>query len=115
MTNYIHGPNIEEKWWKMTIAQQMGNIGSEVSRAGLAQGKNQKSFDNAVARGLELIDLTLSDPRWFKMRGRLLEIARIREVFCDAIFDGKEFGSTFKGIQRYFDIFALQAMKHVGH
>ncbi len=106
---FIHKDLAGGRWHTMTLAEQMGNIGSEVSRAGLAKDKDKKRFWGAVDRGLELFDLTLSDPRW---KGRLLEIGRARDVFCDAVFDGKEYGSTFPGIQKYFDIFALYAMKN---
>jgi len=104
---FLHGDSIEERWRRMTFAEQMGNIGSEVSRAGLSQGKNDTRFNNAVARALELFDLTLSDPRW---RGRLLEIGRAREVFCDAVLGGKEYDSDFSSLQSYFDQFAMIAM-----
>ena len=111
MTKYFHGENIKDSWQKMTIAQQLGNVGSEVSRAKLSQSKDSERFQNAVARALELFDLTLFDPRWKNFRGRLIEIGRMREVFCDAISGGKEYDSTLAGIQKYFDQFALEARK----
>ncbi len=101
---YLHKELAGGKWHQMTLSDQLGNIGSEVSRANLAEGKDKKRFDDAVDRALELFDLTISDPRW---RGRIFEIGRAREVFCDAIFGGKEYGSSFKGLQSYFDHFAL--------
>ena len=85
--------------------EQLGNIGSEVGRAGRACG-DEKRFDGAVARALELFDLTLSDPRW---RKRLKEIARSRELFCDAVFGGKEYGTTFESLDTYFYYFAFAA------
>ena len=111
MTKYLHGESIKDSWQKMTIAQQLGNIGSEVSRAKLSQGKNPERFQNAVARALELFDLTLFDPRWKNFHGRLIEIGRMREIFCDAISGGKEYDSTLAGIQKYFDQFALEVRK----
>src|SRR5262249_58126211 len=36
-------------------------------------------------RALELLDLTLEDPRW---RNRLFEITRARELLCAAVLDG---------------------------
>ena len=111
MTKYLHRENVKDSWQKMTIAQQLGNIGSEVSRAKLSQGKDLERFQNAVGRALELFDLTLFDPRWKNFRGRLIEIGRMREVFCDAIYEGKEYGSTLASIQKYFDQFALEVRK----
>lgn len=105
---YLHKNLAGGRWNKMTLSEQLGNIGSEVSRANLAEGKNKKRFDGAVERALELFDLTISDPRW---RGRLREIGRAREVFCDAVYGGKEYGSSLEGLQSYFDHFAIMANK----
>ena len=104
---FLHGDSILERWGKMSLVEQMGNIGSEVSRAGLTEKNDSEMFDGAVARALELFDLTLSDSRW---RGRLLEIGRAREVFCDAVLGGKEYDSDLSSLQSYFDQFAMIAM-----
>lgn len=98
----------QEKWQALTLAEQMGNIGSEVSRAASAAGKNETRFLAARDRALELFDLTLDDLRW---RGRLFELARAREVFCDASLGGKEYGATLQDLQPYFDHFALAARR----
>ncbi len=97
----------EKRWHELTLAEQLGNIGSEVSRAGRWQNKDQKTFWGAVDRALELFDFTLSDSR---LHGaRLEEIARAREVFCDAVFGGSAYGTTFKNLLPYFDHFAFAA------
>lgn len=93
-------------WQKLTLLEQLGNIGSEISRAARWQGKDETLFNGAVDRGLELFDLTLQDSRW---RGRLREIARAREVFCDAIFGENEYNASLKDLLRYFDQFAYAA------
>ncbi len=92
------------RWQKLSLAEQLANIGSEVSRALNWQGKDQKLFEGAVERALELFDLTLKDWRW---RGRLQEINRAREVFCDAVYGGKLYKSSLQDLVRYFDHFAL--------
>lgn len=92
----------------MTLAQQMGNVGSEVSRALRWRGKDDKLFDGAMVRALELLDLTLGDPRW---KRRLKEPARAREMLCDAWLGGKEFSSDLAGLDRYFFHFALAARR----
>ncbi len=107
--SYIHGDSVVERWRRMTLAEQIGNIGSEVSRTASAQGKkNENRFNNALARALELFDLTLSDPRW---RGRLLEIGRMREVFCDTVLGGSEYGDNLVSLQKYFDQFAYAVIR----
>jgi hypothetical protein len=93
----------------MSLSEQLGNIGSEVHRTRLAQLKHESRFLNARDRALELFDLTLADPRW---RGRLREIARAQEVFCDAASGGHEYGSTLEQLEKYFDQFALFARKN---
>jgi len=104
----IHKDLAAGKWFKLSLMEQLGNIGSEVSRARRAQDNNPGRFRNAVDRALELFDLTLSDSRW---QGRLKEIGRAREVFCDAISGGKEYGSSLSDLERYFNQFALAARK----
>lgn len=105
----IHKSLFEGNWQKLSLLEQLGNIGSEVSRAMKWQGKDKKLFQNAVDRALELFDLTLNDARW---RGRLSEIARAREVFCDTILGGKEYNSKLDDLLRYFNQFAFIARRH---
>ena len=93
----------EGEWRKLSLLEQLGNIGSEISRAGRWQGKDEELFNGAVERTLELFDLTLDDPRW---RKRMCEIARVREVFCDTVFGKKEYQSSLEDLLRYFDQFA---------
>jgi hypothetical protein len=96
-------------WYELTLAQQMGNIGSEVSRARKSQGKDAALFWGAVTRGLELFHLTILDKRWGQ--GCRKEIARAYEVFCDAVLGGKEYNSDLESLDRYFTNFALLAMR----
>ena len=83
MKNFLHKEAADGRWFKMSLMEQLGNIGSEVGRARKWQGKDEKIFHGAVERALDLFDLTLEDDRW---KGRWHEIARSREVFVDAIF-----------------------------
>ena len=93
-------------WQKLSFCEQMGNIGSEVNRALHWQNKDEKLYKNAINRALELLDLTISDPRW---QNRLKEIVRARELLCDAILGGKEYKTSLKDLNRYFFHFALAA------
>ena len=106
MKKILHKELAAGKWFKLSLAEQMANIGSEVSRAGKWQKKDKDIFWGAVERASELFDLTLSDPRW---KGRLREIARVREVFCDAVFGGNEYQTSFLGLENYFLSFAFLA------
>lgn len=90
----------------LSLAEQMGNIGSEISRALKWKNKDAALFQGAVDRALELFDFTIKDPRW---RSRLKELVRGRELFCDAVAGGKEYGSSLEMFERYFLQFALYA------
>lgn len=95
------------RWFSLSLAEQLGNVGSEVSRAAKAADDQQRRA-SAVERALELLDLTLADPRWIRQR-RLREIARARELVVDAYVGGTAYGTTFAGLLPYFDTFALAA------
>lgn len=96
-------------WQKLSLMEQLGNIGSEVSRAARWKEKDHALFEGAVSRALELFDLTLEDPRW-KRRQR--EIARARELFCDAALGNNPYHTTLQDLVRYFDQFAYAARLH---
>lgn len=98
----------KERWFTLSLAEQLGNIGSEVGRAAKWQGKDEQSFWGAVTRALELIDLTREDIRWVKRR---LELNRARETFADAVLGGKEYHSSLTDLEPYFMQFALNARK----
>ncbi|MBI4120125.1 MAG: hypothetical protein HY454_01535 [Parcubacteria group bacterium] len=108
---YIHTGMAGGRWYELSLMEQLGNIGSEVSRASLWKDKDEKLFWGAVERALEIFDLTLADSRW--RGGQLREIARAREVFCDAVYGGKEYQSSLSDLLGYFDLFALAARREV--
>jgi hypothetical protein len=62
----------------------MANIGSEVERAILWKEKNQEFSKQAFYRSLELLSLTIDDP---KNKQRLKELTRLYGVLVD-YFDG---------------------------
>lgn len=101
--------SILDKWQKLSLAEQLANIGSEISRASRWKEKDEKIYKNSILRALELFDLTLEDFRWQK---RLREIARARELFCDAISGGKEYNTTLEDLEDYFFYFAFLVRKY---
>lgn len=98
------------RWQTLSLIEQLSNIGSEVSRARRWFNRDQKLYEGAVLRTLELFDLTLADPRW---KGRLREIARAREIFCDAITGGREYKSSLEDLDRYFFYYGFAARRHM--
>lgn len=108
---FQHSSMAAGKWFEYTLCQQMGNIGSEVGRANRWKEKDRKLFESAVFRAIELINLTLSDTRW---KNRFREIARAKETLCDAFTGGKEYNSSFAGLEKYFYHFAYAARNTIG-
>lgn len=102
----IHSDLASGRWFELTLMEQLGNVGSEVSRAAKWRGRDEKLFNGAVDRALELLDLTLDDPRW---RGRLKEICRARELLCGAVFGPNSYATTLDDLDRYFTQFAMAA------
>lgn len=109
MKKIFHKELASGKWFKLSLAEQLANIGSEVSRVRKWQGRDDKIFWNAVERALELFDLTLEDTRW--REARLREIARVRELFCDTVLGGKDYQTSLKDLERYFLPFTLFARR----
>lgn len=98
--SYLHKNAAEGMWYQMTLEEQMSNIGTEVGRAAKWQRKDDKIFFGAVTRALELFDLTLEDSKW--KGGRLIELGRLKEVFCDGVLGGKEYGTNLSSLENYF-------------
>ncbi len=106
MTAPQHRDLAAGRWWTLSLAEQLGNIGSEISRAARWAPRNPDVARSAFFRALELFDLTLDDPRHRQSRPRLREIARAREVVVDLFDGGNQYGSTVESLQRYFDAYA---------
>lgn len=94
------------RWFELTLAEQMGNVGSEFGRAVRWSARNPALAEAAFHRTLELLDLTLDDPRHRASVARLREIARLREVVVDFLAGPNRYGSTAPSLQKYFDAFA---------
>jgi hypothetical protein len=103
---YQHREAAAGRWHQLSLAEQLGNVGSEVSRLRRWRPRDERVAQGAFERALELLDLTLADPRW---RDRLRELARARELLCDAALGGHEYGATLEDLDRYFLAFAVAA------
>ena len=105
----LHQTLADGRWQQFTLAEQLGNIGSEVGRALQWQKRNDtEQKERALARALELFDLTISDARW---RTRLREILRAREVVCDFFYGENVYQSIPEELESYFANFALAARR----
>jgi len=105
--NYQHQTLASGKWFTMTLAEQMANIGSEVERTISWYKKGDKKYwQSAFDRALELIDLTVSDTRY---KHRLKEILRTREVLCDLFYGNNTYHIKYPELQKYFLEFGIWA------
>lgn len=95
------------KWAKLTLVEQMANVGSEVGRAISWREKGNWDYSQrAFERALELLDLTISDE---KNKTRLREIVRTREVLVDYFQFKNVYQSTKKSWENYFTAFNFAA------
>ncbi len=107
MTEPQHRDLAAGRWWTMSLAEQLGNVGSELSRAAKWASRNPDLSRSALYRALELFDLMLDDPRHRASPPRLREIARAREVVVDLFAGPNQYRSTPASLQRYFDAYAV--------
>jgi len=97
------------RWFKLTLMEQMANVGSEVERAILWRGRNNDAYSTkAIERALELLDLTIADARH---RGRLRELLRVRETLADYFYADNRYGSSDTLWRNYFHAFARAARR----
>jgi hypothetical protein len=95
------------RWDTLTFAEQMANIGSEIERIISWRKKgNAEISQRAFERALEIIDLTIADP---KNRARLRELLRVREAVSDHFYFDNIYQSTPESWQRYFGSFLIAA------
>ncbi|MBI1934462.1 hypothetical protein HYS30_02230 [Candidatus Peregrinibacteria bacterium] len=105
----IHTELAGGRWRTFSLAMQLANVGSEVGRACSASAAGEeKKKERCLDRALELLDLTIADP---KHRKRLKEICRLREVICDYFFGENTFHSTPSLFESYFTYFAIAARR----
>jgi len=98
--NFQHRELGQGRWEKLSLVEQMANIGSEVERAINWKNKNDKEYSRmAFERALELIDLTMADE---KNRHRLIEISRVRESLADYFIGGNIYSFSDQFWKDYF-------------
>ena len=95
------------RWLNFTFCEQMANVGSEVERAIIWGKKGNADYkQRAFYRAIELLDLTIQDP---KNRKRLKEIVRVREMLADFFAFDNEYKSNETQWQKYFYSFTYAA------
>ena len=98
------------RWMTLTLEAQLANVGSEVDRTISAwEAQRSDRFDRALARALELFDLTAGDGRWRGPRRR--EVLRAREEFCRLFFNQAYVRDAARALSTYFLQFAVLAQR----
>lgn len=94
---------LKEKWFSMSIQQQISNIGSEVSRAIAWKNKgNEKRADGFCQKAIDYLVLSVEDPKNVHRIGEL--IFCIREL--QDYFLGKNYyNTTDQMLKKYYDAF----------
>lgn len=90
------------RWHQLSLAEQMGNIGSAFHR--WRNTRSEKSFEEL----LNLTDLTIVDARWTT---RLSELTRLREVVCDLNAGSQLYAVDPDILDNYFLPFAMLVRK----
>jgi hypothetical protein len=111
--NIQHKELASGRWAKMSFAEQMANVGSEVSRALNWREKGKEDLSQrAFNRALELLDMTIAA---IKEYSRLKELFRVREAMVDFFCGTNEFLSSETLWRKYFDHFIYLSNKIGGH
>ena len=88
------------RWKKLSLVEQLANVGSEIERAiSWRKKKNRVYGQKAFERAVELLTFSIIDP---KNKNRLKELTRLREVLIDYFFGENLFSSSDKLWRSYF-------------
>ncbi len=95
----------QERWFKFSYCEQMGHIGSEITRARIWEDKGDLiSRDKCLERALELIDVTKDDSRLLKRRK---ELCILRELVADKYIHETTYNVSLTELDQYCEEFAL--------
>lgn len=99
--NYQHKNLANGRWFEFNLLEQMANIGAEISRSLNWRKKGDLEYSQqAFFRGLELLSLTIDDPK--NKNHRLKELCRLYEVLGDYFFGNNQYSSTPESFEKYF-------------
>jgi len=106
----IHTTLAAGRWQEQTLAEQLGNIGSEISRARSADERGNVERRNlSLERVLELVQLTIANE---SRQWRRLELENLYDVLS-AIRNNEVLGVSLSNIEEYCLPFAFLARKNV--
>ena len=76
MKDTFYSKSLAERWLSFSLDEQMGNMGADIGRAANAQNTDKKRSQISFELGLELLNLTMKDP---KNQTKLSELNRLKE------------------------------------
>jgi len=103
---FFHKELTKEKWQAGSFVSQMANIGAEIGRTMSWRTKDVNISSAAFDRGLELLELTITDK---KNKDHLKELCNLREVLVDYFYFNNSHGKTDEEWNAYFEHFTYQA------
>ena len=104
--NYQHKELAAGRWFKLFFVEQIANTGVEFFRTINYRDKDSEYSQAAFERGLELLDLTIDDP---KNKKRLKELLRLREMLVDYFCFDNIYSSSDEKWNNYFYAFNYAA------
>lgn len=106
---YLHRQLASGHWQKLTFAEQMAHVGSEVGRAISWKKKGHPQYSReAFWRALELLGLTIDTA---VSASRLKELTRLYETLVDYFAGQNQFASSDSLWRNYFSAFNFAARK----
>lgn len=108
----LHKELAQGRWFELSLMEQLANVGMDVERAIRWRKKNNlEQSQQAFERALDLLSLTIADPKHNK---RLKELTRTREILIDYFMYDNEYGSTDELWTSYFYPFNYAAALQKG-
>ncbi len=97
----IHKTLTPSHWFQFSLFEQLANVGCDIERTIYWKNSGNLEYSKqAFERALELLDLTVADP---KNKGpRLKEILRVREALVDYFVYDNEYNTSDALWQQYF-------------
>ncbi len=96
-----HRDLISDRWFKFSLFEQLANVGADIERT--IQWKQHGNIDyskDAFERALELLNLTIADPK--NSGASLKELVRVREALIDHFVYDNEYATADDTWQQYF-------------
>jgi hypothetical protein len=100
-----------DRWARMTIFEQMGNIYSEVGRSFNAKRQHREDdMKSALTRALDLFDATV-EMLVSQQSPRTKEVLRARDQYLEALYDENPDSDDMRSLERYFLQYAIAARR----